>query len=188
MALEPHYDFHAFLEQLRQDDDLVEIDTAIDHHLEAGVTIRKTCETDAQCALFNNVKDMQNGLCRLVGLPAVLHRDSQQRFGRVARHLGLPSRRGRARRLSCRGGECDVDALPSPLLHMSDGTKYIQPYGMHVLKGPEEEWVNWSIARAHVVDATHLVGIIDPNRHIGEKDPEDGEGDWQGRALSLCIW
>ncbi|KAF4499966.1 hypothetical protein FAGAP_3849 [Fusarium agapanthi] len=34
----------------------------------------------------------------------------------------------------------DLTKLPAPLLHQSDGGKYIQTYGMHIVQSPDGKW------------------------------------------------
>ncbi|KAJ5772758.1 hypothetical protein N7457_007654 [Penicillium paradoxum] len=48
---------------------------------------------------------------------------------------------------------------PGPLIHQSNGGKYIQTYGMHIVQYPDGSWTNWSIARAMVSDERHLTGL-----------------------------
>lgn len=62
--------------------------------------------------------------------------------------------------------EFDLTKLPSPLLHQSDGGKYVQTYGMHVVQSPDGRWTNWSIARAMVHDKNHLAGLVIEPQHI----------------------
>ncbi|TGO44066.1 hypothetical protein BCON_0620g00010 [Botryotinia convoluta] len=138
----PHLNFREFVEALKKDDDIVEIDDEIDPYLEAGAIIRKACETDAPAPLLNNMKGAENGLWRILGAPASLRHDPAQKYGRVARHLGLPpSARmkeildkmtsaahatpippnivssGPVKENKLFGDEFDLDKLPSPWLH-----------------------------------------------------------------------
>lgn len=183
--------FRSYVEALKKDNDLVEIDREVDPNLEAGAIIRKVCETDDKAPLFNNLKGAQNGLFRILGAPNSLRADSKSRYGRLARHLALPPTAGMNEILDkmmsaahqtpippntvstgpCKenvlnDGEFDLTKLPVPLLHQADGGKYIQTYGMHVITSPEGDWTNWSIARAMVYDKNHLTGLVIPPQHI----------------------
>ncbi|ATZ58043.1 hypothetical protein BCIN_15g05150 [Botrytis cinerea B05.10] len=187
----PHLNFREFVEALKKDDDIVEIDDEIDPYLEAGAIIRKACETDAPAPLFNNMKGAENGLWRILGAPASLRHDPTQKYGRVARHLGLPPSAGMKEILDKMtsaahatpippnivssgpvkenklfGSEFDLDKLPSPWLHQADGGKYVQTYGMHIVQTPDKSWTNWSIARAMVHDKNHLAGLVIEPQHI----------------------
>ncbi|RDW74947.1 ferulic acid decarboxylase 1 [Coleophoma cylindrospora] len=187
----PHMNFRSFVEALREDGDLAEIMDEIDPNLEAGAIIRKVCETDDKAPLFHNMKGAKDGLFKILGAPASLRKDPGQKFGRVARHLGLPptaSMRdicdkmlsaahaqpippnvigdGPCKENKLFGDEIDLSVLPAPLLHQADGGKYIQTYGMHIVQSPDKSWTNWSIARAMVHDKNHLAGLVIEPQHI----------------------
>ncbi|RAK94965.1 UbiD family decarboxylase [Aspergillus ibericus CBS 121593] len=186
------HSFRAFVEALRADNDLVEINTEIDPHLEAAAITRLVCETDDKAPLFNNLKGMgQKGLFRILGAPGSLRASKKDRYGRLARHLALPPTAsmkeildkmlsastlppipptivptGPVKENSLTGDEIDLTALPVPMIHQSDGGKYIQTYGMHVVQSPDGSWTNWSIARAMVKDRNHLTGLVIEPQHL----------------------
>jgi UbiD family decarboxylase len=184
---QPHLCFRSFVEALKADGDLVEINSSIDPNLEAAAITRLVCETDDKAPLFNNLKGNQDGLFRILGAPGSLRKSSKDRYGRLARHLGLPPHSGMreiidkmlsasdappidptivpasnapGKENSIEGDQIDLTTLPAPLIHQSDGGKYIQTYGMHIIQSPDGKWTNWSIARAMVYDKRHLVGIV----------------------------
>ncbi|KAH8432502.1 UbiD family decarboxylase [Aspergillus melleus] len=188
---QPHLCFRSFVDALKADDDLVEIDTPVDPNLEAAAITRLVCETNDKAPLFNNVIGTQNGLFRILGAPGSLRKSSADRYGRLARHLALPPtasmREILDKMLSASSmppiqptivstGPCkenvleesqiDLTKLPAPLIHQSDGGKYIQTYGMHIVQSPDGKWTNWSIARAMVHDEKHLTGLVIPPQHI----------------------
>ncbi|KAK7522167.1 UbiD decarboxylyase family [Phyllosticta citriasiana] len=183
--------FRSFVEALKADGDIAEINSEKDPHLEVAAIIRRSCETDDKAPLFNNVKGARDGLFRILGAPGSLRQERKGKYGRLARHLGLPPnanmRQVLDKMLSAKGvepkpprvietGACkenklfgdqiDLEKLPAPLIHQSDGGKYIQTYGMHIFKTPDGKWTNWSIARAMVHDRNHLVGLVIPPQHI----------------------
>ncbi|TLD11708.1 hypothetical protein PspLS_11792 [Pyricularia sp. CBS 133598] len=186
------HSFRAFVEQLKADNDLVEINEEIDPHLEAAAITRLVCETDDKAPLFNNLKGQnEKGLWRILGAPASLRRSKKDRYGRLARHLALPPTAtmkeimdkmlsastlppleprivpdGPVKENSLTGDEIDLLSLPSPLVHQSDGGRYIQTFGMHVVQSPDGKWTNWSISRAMVHDQTHLTGHIVEPQHL----------------------
>ncbi|KAI1866844.1 uncharacterized protein JN550_007391 [Neoarthrinium moseri] len=184
--------FRDFVDQLRSDDDLVEINDEIDPYLEAAAITRLVCETDDKAPLFNNLKGQnEKGLFRILGAPASLRRSKKDRYGRLAHHLALPptaSMReildkmlsaselspidpsvvstGPVKENSLVGDEIDLTALPAPMIHQVDGGRYIQTFGMHVVQTPDGKWTNWSIARAMVHDKNHLTGLVLEPRHL----------------------
>lgn len=188
---EPHLCFRSFVDALKADNDLVEIDTPVDPNLEAAAITRLVCETNDKAPLFNNLIGTQHGLFRILGAPGSLRRSSADRYGRLARHLALPptaSMRdildkmlsassmppiqptilpsGPCKENALEESQIDLTQLPAPLIHQSDGGKYIQTYGMHIVQSPDGAWTNWSIARAMVYDEKHLTGLVIPPQHI----------------------
>ncbi|CAG1959278.1 unnamed protein product [Fusarium graminearum] len=87
---DPQLDFRSFVEVLRKDGDLADIDQEVDPNLEVGAVVRRVSETNAKAPLFHNVKGTRNGLWKMFGNAASLRNDSKFRYGRIARSLGLP--------------------------------------------------------------------------------------------------
>lgn len=201
-------DFRTFIELLRQDEDLVEITREVDPYLEVGAIVRRVSETNDKAPLFSNVKGAHDGLWRMFGNAASLRRDKNTRFGRLARNLGLPTnatwpdlcRRTQKGKVSkplppnvlesgpCKdnkifGDQIDLNKLPVPQLHMEDGGRYIQTYGIHILQSPDGSWTNWSIFRGMVHDQNHIVCLVNPGQHnhmIKEK--------WQKQGSEEIPW
>lgn len=188
----PHLCFRSFVDALRADNDLVDIDELIDPNLEAAAITRLVCETDDKAPLFNNLKGAKNGFFRILGAPASLRSSPKDRYGRLARHLALPptaSMReildkmlsastlppiepnvvpsGPCKENKLEGDEIDLNAIPSPMIHQADGGRYIQTFGMHVVQSPDGKWTNWSIARAMVHGKRQLTGLVIRTQHIG---------------------
>lgn len=188
----PALSFRSFVDALKADDDLVEINDPIDPNLEAAAITRLVYENDDKAPLFNNLTGMmEHGLFRILGAPNSLRSSKRERYGRLARHLGLPPTTGMREILlkmtsastlapieptvvatgpckenSIEGDEIDLTSLPVPMIHKDDGGRYIQTYGMHVVQSPDGSWTNWSIARAMVHDKRHLVGLVIEPQHI----------------------
>ncbi|WZH49562.1 UbiD decarboxylyase family [Fusarium acuminatum] len=188
----PHMEFRSYVEALEADGDLVSINEECDPHLEVGAIIRKVVENNEKAPLFNKLKGQdENGLWRILGAPNSLRSDPKQRYGRLARHLGLPIESSMKDILDkmvaaktappipptiVESGSCkehvltpdqfDLTKLPAPFLHQSDGGKYIQTFGMHIVQSPDGKWTNWSIARAMVYDRNHLVGLVIKPQHL----------------------
>nr|POE77950.1 ferulic acid decarboxylase 1 [Quercus suber] len=167
---EPHLNFRAFVNALKQDGDLVEIKEEIDPYLEAGAIIRKVCETDDKAPLLTNLKGAQGGFFSILGAPASLRRE--QKWGRIARHVALPPTAsmkeildkmlsaahkapipprivedGPVKENRLKAGEFDLTKLPCPWLHEADGGAFVQTMGMDILQSPD--------------------GLIVPTQHIG---------------------
>jgi UbiD family decarboxylase len=181
----PHMNFRSYVEALKADGDIAEINAEKDPNLEVSAIIRRSNELDDKAPLFNNVKGAKNGLFRILGGPNSHRQPSKGKYGRLARHLALPPDAGMKQILdkmlsvkeaqpipprvvatgACKenklvGDAIDLTALPVPLIHKDDGGKYIQTYGMHIVQSPDGKWTNWSIARAMIYDNKHLVGVV----------------------------
>ncbi|KAL4954818.1 UbiD decarboxylyase family [Aspergillus filifer] len=188
---EPHLNFRAFVEALKADNDLVEVNDPVDPYLEAAAITRLVCENDEKAPLFNNLIGAKDGLFRILGAPASLRKSKTERFGRLARHLALPPMAGMREILdkmleadalspippsvvstgSCKensieGDQIDLTKMPVPWIHKSDGGAYVQSFGMHIVQSPDRKWTNWSIARAMVHDKNHLTGLVIEPQHI----------------------
>ncbi|XEV07570.1 hypothetical protein FSHL1_012857 [Fusarium sambucinum] len=87
---DPQLDFRSFVEVLRKDGDLVDIDQEVDPNLEVGAIVRRVSETNAKAPLFHNVKGARDGLWKIFGNAASLRSDDKFRYGRIARSVGLP--------------------------------------------------------------------------------------------------
>lgn len=95
MTLKPAVYFRDFLQVLKNEGDLVEIDAQVDPHLEAGAIMRKVYEHKLPVPYFKNLKkqpenpDPQN-LFDMVGCIAGLRDPAKGNdHARVAHHLGL---------------------------------------------------------------------------------------------------
>lgn len=190
-AADAQLDFRTFVDVLRRDDDLAEIDVEVDPHLEVGAIVRRVSEFNDKAPLFNNVKGAKKGgLWRMFGNAASLRNHDAEKYGRVARNLGLPANAswkaisdrfrnikqatplppnilptGLCKQNKLVGDQIDLDSLPAPLLHEGDGGKYLQTYGIHILQTPDGSWTNWSIFRGMVYDRNHLVCLVGPGQH-----------------------
>jgi UbiD family decarboxylase len=186
----PHLSFRSFVDALRDDNDLVEVNDPIDPNLEAAAITRLVCETNDKAPLFNNILGAKNGFFRILGAPAALRQSKTQRFGRIARHLAMPPdsspaaimekllsvdvkklvdpivvESGPVKENSIEGSDIDLNAIPSPMVHETDGGKYIGTYGVNILASPDGKWVNWSINRTMVVGKNTMTGACYPPQH-----------------------
>lgn len=194
-SVSPAGDFRQFVKELKDENDLLSITKEVDPHLELAAITRKVYETEAQAPLFETVKGRaDSGLFRILGAPVGLSRQPGRRFGRIAKSFGLPSTatgEDIIRRLNdCKtkppvppvevsadqspvkqfklfGDGVDLTSLPVPLHHDVDGGKFLQTFGMHIVKTPDGRWVNWSITRGMVHDKRSLVGPVIPKQDIG---------------------
>jgi UbiD family decarboxylase len=182
-----------FLDILREIGEVQEIDLEVDWDLEMSGITRRSMDLRAPAPLFKKIKGIEDGF-RAMGAPGGLSRQSAYKFSRVNLALGLPADASpleaierlaatRARTpippniLSGKNHPCkenillgnDVDLLqlPTPKIHQNDGGRYLQTYGLNIVKTPDGSWTNWSINRMMLLDDRRLGCLIPPNQHLG---------------------
>jgi len=173
--------------------DLATINAQVDWNLEMGAVTRRSMDLRAPAPLFANVKGVEPGF-RALGAPGGLSALPGFTYARLALALGLPADAGgrdlinaladaRGRSLvppvlvdradaPCKenvltGDDVDLMRLPVPLIHGADGGRYIQTYGINIVRTPDGEWTNWSVNRMMMLDRNHLGCLIPPNQHFG---------------------
>lgn len=189
-ATDAQLDFRTFIEVLKKDNDIAEITREVDPHLEVGAIVRRVSEIDAKAPLFQNVKGARDGLWRMFGNAASLRSPETEKYGRLARNIGLPptaswkdvlvrTQEGKTQKPlkpnivptgPCKknkifGKDIDLHKLPAPLLHAGDGGKYLQTYGVHFLRSPDGSWTNCSIFRGMIHDSRRLVCLVGTGQH-----------------------
>jgi UbiD family decarboxylase len=184
-------DLRKYIEALAELGEIELIDRAVDSNLEIGAIIRRSYDLRAPAPLFNSVMGAEPGF-RVFGAPAGLSARRDMPLCRVALSLGLdPATDGQTivqtiaaalkrpgiapRRVDsgpCQefvmlGDQIDLNRLPVPLIHGGDGGRYLNTFGLNVVRSPDSSWVNWSINRMMVRDRNHLTGTFSFNQHIG---------------------
>ena len=183
--------FRQWLDELEKIGDIQQIDAEVDWNLEMGAIIRRSLDLRAPAPLFANVKGIEQGF-RALGAPGGLSAVRGRTYARIALALGLPSDapgaqlvrtladardRPPIKPVVVAAGECQqnvmlgdsVDLLrfPTPLIHDGDGGRFIQTYGVNIVRSVDGKWTNWSINRMMLVDRNRLACLIPPNQHLG---------------------
>lgn len=165
-----------FIEALRQIGEVQPIDKEVDWNLEIGAITRRSYELRAPAPLFNKIRGIELGF-RVLGAPGGLSADPKFRYSHIATALGFdPSTFGRSLVESlaqavdrpgipprwldtgpCKenkmiGDNVDLLRFPTPLIHGNDGGRYIQTFGMNIVRTPDGKWTNWSINRMMLFD------------------------------------
>jgi UbiD family decarboxylase len=158
----PHLNFRSFVDALRDEQDLADINEEVDPKLEVAAITRRSYERRAKAPLFNNVKGAHDGLFRILGAPGGLSNVPEQSHRRLALHLGLePSagpkdiidfmlkakgqapippihvQDGPCKEVKILGDDVDLTKLPVPLLNKADGGNYIQTLGINIVQHPD---------------------------------------------------
>ena len=183
-------DLRTFIAQLTAIGDVQEIDREVDWNLEMGAIARRSMDLRAPAPLFNRIKGIKG--FRALGAPGGLAANPKFRYARVNLALGLPAdspplqiirsladARNRAlipprvtSAAPCKenvhvGEAVDLLQLPTPLIHGHDGGRYLQTYGLNIVRTPDGSWSNWSINRMMLLDKNRLGCLIPPNQHLG---------------------
>ena len=182
-----------FLDELDKIDDVQTIDAEVDWNLEAGAIIRRSYDLRAPAPLFTNLTGYQGTGFRLLGAPGALS-SAEHAFARIALALGLPADTSGQEIVEalaaarekpgippvvvdresapCKenvvtGADVDLFAFPTPLIHGNDGGRYLQIYGMNIVKTPDGSWTNWSINRMMIAGKDTLACLIPGPQHLG---------------------
>jgi len=182
-----------FIAELESIGEIQRVDTEVDWHLEIGAIIRRSYDLQAPAPLFTNITGYEGTGFQVLGAPGALSGPAHP-LARIALSLGLPaaapgqaiietlvaarSKPGiapvtvAAADAPCKqnvltGDDIDLFTFPTPLIHGNDGGRYIQTYGMNIVKTPDGSWTNWSINRMMIADKTTLACLIPPPQHLG---------------------
>ncbi|MFS0838847.1 UbiD family decarboxylase [Paenibacillus sp. 1P03SA] len=190
--MKPVTSFRDYVEALGRYGDLFTVDEETDWNLEIGAMIRYAYELPSPAPLFTKIKDSAPGF-RVLGAPVGLSPVREHPYLRIVLSLGLPvqstlselvekwSRLAdvepipprETEKAPCKenklfGDEIDLTRLPVPLIHVGDGGRYLNTYGVMIVRSPDGSWVNWSITRVMLHDKRTMAGVIVPTQHLGK--------------------
>ncbi|MFQ6228262.1 UbiD family decarboxylase [Nocardia sp. NPDC002869] len=199
-------DLRGFLNRLRELGELSEIDEQVDWDLEMGAITRYSSERGEPAVLFNRVRDTVDGM-RALGIHLGASKQPGLRYARIAVALGLPESAsaseivaaivaGRSApgmkpvvvdkdsgRIHVRyGTDIEIDNLPLPYIHDGDGGRYLNTLGVTIMRSPDGEWTNWSVARVQAIGGNRAVGVVAPFQHIGKIHKL-----WADRGLDMPV-
>src|SRR5438128_12260566 len=150
-------DLRGFIEALRAQGELAEIDAEVDWNIELGTVMRLAQGPGTGKALiFNNIKDYNapTSRCRrifgsapnnyrriamMLGLPPDTHPRELVKLGRSIMTGSLPPRivkTGPVKQNIVTGKDVDLYELPAPYWNRLDGGRYLMTYGGVVTKDP----------------------------------------------------
>lgn len=180
-----------YIDRLDELGEIQAIDREVDWNLEIGAIIRRSYDLRAPAPLFNRIRGVDAGY-RVLGAPAGVSAMPGHYLSRIATSLGLEpgtngasiveaiaaalTRKGIAPvtvlRAPCKeiimhGAQVDLEKLPIPMIHGGDGGRYLNTFGLNVVRTPDGSWTNWSINRMMLRDRNHLTGTFAFNQHLG---------------------
>ncbi|MPY71656.1 MAG: UbiD family decarboxylase [Alphaproteobacteria bacterium] len=174
-------DLRGWLDALRAEGELLEVDSEVDWDCELGAIIRMGQGTGAGPAfLFNNIKDY-NGPDAICGQ---VFSGGQGSFSRLAMMMGLPRdtpirelvrtcrtifndrvppvtvKTGPVKENIISGDDVDLLKFPIPKWNSGDGGRYALTYAGCVTKDPDSGIHNVGIYRGMVVDPNHIAVLM----------------------------
>ncbi|MCN0154630.1 UbiD family decarboxylase [Salinispora arenicola] len=186
-------DLRGYLDALDTLGDLRTIERSVSVDLEAAAITRRSYEIRAAAPLFTNIAEDRTGM-RMFGAPAGVSSRADMPLARLALSVGLPPETGAAALVDhlvrvrdavpvppravprenapCKqnvllGREATLDRFAVPRLHESDGGRYLNTWGVIVVRTPDGAWVNWSISRIMMLDGKRMTGLVVPPQHLG---------------------
>jgi len=183
--------FREYVERLEAIGEVQVVDRTVDWRLELGAITRRSYELRAPAPLFTAIAGAAPGF-RALGAPVGLSGRPGRPFARVATSLGLPPETGGLELVEtlaalgerpgvpprlvadgpCRehvltGEAVDLERLPAPLIQPGDGGRYVNTFGIIVVRTPDGRWTNWSISRQMILDRRRMTGLLAPHQHLG---------------------
>ena len=203
-----------FIAELDRIGDLQRIGSEVDWNLEIGAVIRRGYDLRAPAPLFTSITGYQDTGFAVLGAPGALA-SGDHPLARTALSVGLPatatgqeiiealvSARAKpgippvavpAADAPCkqhvlRGDEIDLATFPIPWIHGNDGGRYVQTYGVNIVKTPDGSWTNWSVNRMMIAGPTTLACLIPPPQQLGIiRSQWSGRGEPMPIALALGV-
>jgi len=184
-------DLREYIDALSALGDIQDIKRPVDAYLEMAAIVRHGYDLRSPAPLFHNINGSQSGM-RALGAPAAASSVAGMPAARVALSVGLDPKAGWAEIVDClarsrtarpipprriataackenilHGKEAKLDIFPIPYLHEGDGGPYCNTWGTIVVRTPDGQWTNWSIARIQKLDAYRMTGLIAAPQHVG---------------------
>jgi 3-polyprenyl-4-hydroxybenzoate decarboxylase len=193
LAMTHHNDLRGYLEALDELGDLTRIGREVSWNLGASAITRLSYERSSPAALFENIHGVAPGF-RLLGAPAGISSIRGKPLARIALSVGLaadtsparivdhlahardlppiPPNKVTQRDAVCkqnilRGEQASLDRFPIPQIHLQDGGRYANTWGVIVARTPDGAWTNWTITRIMMIDGKHMTGLVIPSQHLG---------------------
>ncbi|MFC1901417.1 UbiD family decarboxylase [Chloroflexota bacterium] len=171
----PFKDVREFIDKLEKDGEAIRIEDEVDWNLEAGAMVRRSSEEDLPAPFFQKVKGYPDGY-RLFGAPGANYRriaiamdlkpethprDIMKAYLEGKKEPLEPKivKDGPCKENVHTGDEVDLLEFPVPMIHESDGGRYIGTWHLTVSKDLDSDWVNWGMYR-HMLQNKNTVGIL----------------------------
>ncbi|MBI6871128.1 UbiD family decarboxylase [Clostridium aciditolerans] len=208
--MKPLKSFREYVNTLKEHNEIVSINQEVDWNLEMSAIIRRAYELPSPAPLFKNIKDSIPGF-EVLGAPVGMSPNKEHPFIRVALSLGLPINTsgpklveawsnlhdvkpipprlvetGECKENKVFGDEIDLTKLPVPFIHVGDGGRYINTYGILIVRTPDGSWINWSISRVMLDGPRSMAGVVIASQDIG-KIYEEWNKIGKEMPFALCL-
>jgi len=175
-------DFRQFIEALRKNDELVEINDEVDWDQEAGAIVRRSNEMRDRAVWMKNIKDYPGHslfgatLATFKRVAIAMEMDPDSTYTDLAEEFIRRKKNpikpilvsdGPCKENIMMGKEVDLFKFPAPMVHDGDGGRYFCTWHINVTKDPDSDWVNWGMYRAMIHTENSLGGLLEPFQHIG---------------------
>lgn len=169
-------DLRSWLQLLRDEGQLVEIEEVVDWKYEMGCIMRRVFDISGEgpAVLFENIKGHENKtgkqffacslssyqrLALAMGLPAgTTYKDLVRHYIKGVDNPIPPStvKTAACKEVVLKGKEIDLFQFPSPYLHPMDGGRYMGTFHLVITKDPDTGLQNVGMYRMMVQDRNHL--------------------------------
>ena len=181
-------DLRGFIEALKAQGELAEIDAEVDWNIELGTIMRLAQGPGTGKALiFNNIKDYNTptSRCRrifgsalnnyrriamMLGLPPDTHPRELVKIGRTILSGSIAPKivaTGPVKENILKGADVDLYEFPTPHWNRLDGGRYLLTYGGCVTKDPETGVMNVGVYRGMVAGHDRIPILMWRAQHIG---------------------
>lgn len=193
-------DMRGWIEALRAQGELREINSEVDWNIELGTITRLAQGTaDGPALVFNNIKDynkpgrrcgrvFDNSLssyrriAMMLGLPPDTHPRELVKVGRTLFAGTIPPKivaTGPCKENILKGKDIDLYEFPTPWWNRVDGGRYILTYAGIVTKDPETNIMNVGVYRGMVASRDQIPMLMWRAQHIGQHATA-----WQNRGVN----
>jgi len=177
------YDIREFIDKLKATSDIVFVEQEVDWNLEMGAIIRRSNETLSPAPFFQKIKDYPPRY-RVFGAPFSTFRRLAIAFdlepdtpypeilAAYEKRMQDPIKPVLLSTGPCKENifledEVDLSKLHAPLLHATDGGRYIGTWHLVAMKDADSDWVNWGMYRVMVQGDNSLGILITPPQQCG---------------------
>lgn len=179
----PYHDLRQWLEEARKLGEVKEV-SGLSYQRDIGMVAEMSAhDDDAPCFLFTDVPGTLPGSRLMVnffagkrramtlGFPSELSKLELSESFRV-KHAGMQKRippryvdTGPVMANAMTGEAIDVTAFPAPQWHPQDGGRYIGTGCYHIMRDPDDGWINCGTYRVMIHDRKTLGFYISPGKH-----------------------